>query len=173
ETFNIHIQTNKDWADAFALNFYGALYGCRAVIPYMLKSGGGQVINIISGIAFSPMPMQTMYAATKAALMGLTLSLRAEYWDDNIKFSPATPGTTATAIWRTEDGSYLAPDSAQSPRASAANILAGAAKNLRIICGDKGDEEGMRSNFIPENMGLVDEYFANVAKNRREGTLAI
>ena len=73
------------------------------------------------------MPLQTMYAATKAALMSMTLSLRAEYWDENIKFSPATPGTVATAIWRTENGGDLTPPTAQSPREAAAHILAGAA----------------------------------------------
>ena len=171
--YNIRVQTNKDWENAFALNFYGALYGCRAVIPYMLKAGGGQVINIISGAAFSPMPLQSMYSATKAALMQLTLVLRAEYWDDNIKFSPATPGTTATAIWRSGDGRDLTPDSAQSPRASAAHILEGAAENKRVICGDDGDETGLRSNLNPDLAPQVDEYFANLARERKGGNYAI
>ena len=112
ELKEIRVQTNEDWERSFALNFYGALYGCRAVIPVMRRHGGGQVINVISGIAFYPMPYQTMYAATKAALNGMTLSLRYEYWDENIKFNSATPGTTATAIW----GDLPAPPTASSPR---------------------------------------------------------
>ena len=161
-------QTNEDWAAAFALNFYGALYGCRAVIPYMLRSGGGQVLNIISGIAFVPMPMQSMYAATKAALMAMTLSLRAEYWDENIKFSPATPGTTATAIWKS-DGADNTPSSAQSPRESAAHILAGAVENKRLICGDKADEDGARASLDPDCAEKFDEMLVNIARNRRSG----
>ena len=47
--------TNEDWEKAFALNFYGALYGVRAVLPIMRQQGGGHIVNIISGIAFSPM----------------------------------------------------------------------------------------------------------------------
>ncbi|MDO5114599.1 MAG: SDR family oxidoreductase [Synergistaceae bacterium] len=170
---DIRIQSNDDWENAFALNFYGALYGCRAVIPYMLKAGGGEVVNIISGVAFSPMPLQTMYAATKAALMALTLSLRAEYWEENIRFIPATPGTTATSIWRRGDGEDLTPPAAQSPRESAARILAGAAANRRIICGDDGDAEGLRLFGLAEAAEALDKYFANVAKERKNGSLAI
>jgi NAD(P)-dependent dehydrogenase (short-subunit alcohol dehydrogenase family) len=59
--------TNEDWAKAFALNFYGALYGIRAVLPIMRQQGDGRIVNTISGIAFAPMAYQTMYAATKAA----------------------------------------------------------------------------------------------------------
>ncbi len=47
--------TNEDWQKAFALNFYGALYGIRAVLPVMRKQGNGHIVDIISGIAFFPM----------------------------------------------------------------------------------------------------------------------
>jgi len=161
----LRVQSNEDWEKAFALNFYGALYGCRAVIPIMQKQGGGQVINVISGIAFYPMAYQTMYAATKAALNGLTLSLRTEYWDDNIKFCSATPGTTATAIW--PDGK--APETAQTPRQSALRILAGACHNRRVIFGDDADESGSRNCFHPEYGDIVDGYLLKVARERRSG----
>ena len=91
-------QTDADWEQAFALNFYGALYGIRAVLPIMRTQGSGHIVNVISGIAFMPMGFQTMYAATKAALNGLSLALRYELWDENIRVTSATPGTTRTAI---------------------------------------------------------------------------
>jgi NAD(P)-dependent dehydrogenase (short-subunit alcohol dehydrogenase family) len=106
-------QTNEDWEKAFALNFYGALYGIRAVLPIMRRQGSGHIVNIISGIAFSPMAQQTMYAATKAALNGLTLALRYELWDENIRVTSATPGTTVTGIWKA--GVAEPPPGAQSP----------------------------------------------------------
>jgi NAD(P)-dependent dehydrogenase (short-subunit alcohol dehydrogenase family) len=83
--------SNADWEQAFALNFYGPLYGIRAVLPIMRAHGGGQIVNVISGIAFSPMAFQTRYAATKAALNALTLALRYELWDEHIRVSSATP----------------------------------------------------------------------------------
>ena len=73
-------QGDEDWEQAFALNFFGPLYAIRAVLPIMRSHGGGHIVDIISGIAFSPMAYQTRYAATKAALNALTLALRYELW---------------------------------------------------------------------------------------------
>jgi NAD(P)-dependent dehydrogenase (short-subunit alcohol dehydrogenase family) len=160
-------QTNGDWKKAFALNFYGALYGIRAVLPVMRAQGGGHIVSIISGMAFSPTAYQTMYAATKAALNALTLALRYEFWDEDIRLTSATPGTTATAIWAA--GSKGAPPGAQSPEQSAATILSGVAKNERLVLGDEADGLGARACFNPEAAKDVDDYLLNVARKRRSG----
>ena len=160
-------QTNEDWQKAFALNFYGALYGIRAVLPIMRKQGNGHIVNIISGIAFSPMAYQTMYAATKAALNGLTLALRYELWDENIRVTSATPGTTATAIWKA--GGVEPPPGAQSPEQSAQTILAGVAKNERLVLGDMPDVLGAINAFNPAAAVTQDDYLLNVARKRRSG----
>jgi len=159
------VLTNKDWEKAFALNFYGALYGIRAVLPIMRQQGGGHIVNIISGIAFTPMAQQTMYAATKAALNGLTLALRYELWDEHIRLTSATPGTTATPIWK----GAPPPPGAQSAEQSAQTILAGVAKNKRLVLGDAGDVSGAKSCFHPDAADGVDEYLLNVARKRRGG----
>lgn len=159
--------TNEDWEKAFALNFYGALYGIRAVLPIMRKQGGGHIVNIISGIAFTPMALQTMYAATKAALNGLTLALRYELWDENIRMTSATPGTTATSIWKAGGGEP--PPDAQSPEQSARTILAGVARNERLVLGDGGDVLGAKSCFNPDCAADVDDYLLNVARKRQSG----
>jgi len=164
-------QTNQDWEKAFALNFYGAVYGIRAVLPVMRAQGEGHIINIISGIAFFPMAYQTMYAATKAALNGLTLALRYELWDENIRLTSATPGTTATAIW--EGGVKGAPPGAQSPEQSARTILAGVANNERLVLGDQGDASGARSCFNPDAAKNNDDYLLNVARRRRGGECVV
>ena len=158
-------QTNEEWEKAFALNFYGALYGIRAVLPIMRAQGSGHIVNIISGIAFSPMAQQTMYAATKAALNGLTLALRYELWDENIRVTSATPGTTATAIWKGKKP----PPGAQSPQQSAQTILTGVAKNERLVLGDQGDVSGAKNCFNPDAAAGMDDYLLNVARKRKKG----
>lgn len=158
-------QTNENWEKAFALNFYGALYGIRAVLPIMRKQGSGHIVNTISGIAFAPMAYQTMYAATKAALNGLTLALRYELWDENIRVSSVTPGTVATAIWK-EKG---APPGAQSAEQSARTILAGVARNERLVLGDENDVSGAKECFNPDSAAAIDDYLLNVARKRRGG----
>lgn len=160
-------ETNEAWEKAFALNFYGALYGIRAVIPIMRAHGGGHIIDVISGIAFSPMAQQTMYAATKAALNGLTLALRYEYWDENICFTSATPGTTITGIWSA--GGIEPPKGAQTAEQSASRILEGVARKDRLVLGDDGDVSGATNCFNPLAAEGVDAYLLNVARKRRSG----
>jgi len=160
-------QTNQDWEKAFALNFYGALYGIRAVLPIMRAQGGGHIVDIISGIALMPMAQQTMYSATKAALNALTLALRYELWDENIRVTSATPGTTATAIWKT--GGTEPPPGAQSPAQSAQTVLAGVARNERLVLGDQGDANAAKNCFDPGVARGVDDYLLNVARKRKSG----
>ena len=161
--------TNDDWKLAFDLNFYSAVYSMYAVLPIMIKQGSGQIINIISGVAFMPMANQARYAATKAALNALSLTLRSEYWDNNIKISSATPGTTITAIWG-ELGK--APDFAQTSQQSASRILNGVVNNDRIIIGDDADVSGVSYCFHPQANQGNDEYLLNVARERRKGIMA-
>ena len=158
--------SDADWKIAFDLNFYSALYGMRAVLPIMKAQGSGQIINTISGIAFAPLAHQARYSATKSALCALSISLRAEYWDDNIKISAASPGTTATAIW----GGGPVPDYAQAPRQSAKNILKGVVANDRIITGDDKDLEIFAKSHDPGQQKYMDEFLLHIARERREGS---
>ena len=163
------VATNEDWEKGFALNFFGPVYGCRHALPIMLRQGSGQIVNIISGIAFSPMAFQSMYAATKAALNVFTLSLRAEYAHLGIKFNSATPGTTLTAIF---DG-MAPPPNAQLPRQSARRILHGVARNDRLILGDDGDRDGVQKCFLPGAFSsLLDNAFLGFAHARKGGILS-
>jgi len=155
---------NEDWQKGFALNFYGALYGIRAVLPIMRAQGGGHIVDVISGIAFAPMAGGTVYAATKAALNGLTLALRYELWDENIRFTSATPGLTATAIF---DGVGGPPAGAQSPQQAARTILAGVAENRRLVLGDEGDVHSASKAFAPEEAESMDRRLLEAARARR------
>lgn len=160
--------TDADWKFAFDVNFYGALYGIRAVLPIMRAQGGGHIANTASGIVFSPMPYQTLYSATKSALMAMTSSLRSELWDENIRFSTVIPGTVATPMWDKAGG---APSSAITAKESAQGILQGVAANGRIIILTEDDKNGAKHGFLPEYGETMDEYFVNVARQRRSGNL--
>jgi NAD(P)-dependent dehydrogenase (short-subunit alcohol dehydrogenase family) len=81
-------------------------------------------------------------AAGRTPLNGLTLALRYELWDENIQVISATPGTTATAIWKA--GGVEPPPGAQTPEQSARTILAGVANNERLVLGDEGDVSGAK-----------------------------
>lgn len=160
--------TNEDWEFAFKVNFYGPLYGIRAALPIMRAQGGGHIANTASGIVFSPMAYQSMYSATKSALVGLTGSLRYEFWDENIRFSTVIPGTVATPIWDKAGG---APESAITPQESAYGILKGLAANERVIIVTDPDREGAINAFRPDVAEGVDQYLLNVARQRKSGKI--
>jgi len=162
--------TDVDWKLAFDVNFYGALNGIRAVLPVMRAQGGGHIANTASGIAFSPMAYQSMYAATKAALLGLTSTLRYELWDENIRFSTVIPGTVATPIWGAPGS---APASAITPEESARGILTGVAANERVVFVTEDDRNGAIYSTRPDAAQGFDEYFLNVARKRRRGEMAL
>ena len=162
--------TDADWKFAFDVNFYGALYGIRAVLPIMRAQGGGHIANTASGIGFCPMAYQSMYSATKSALIGLTGSLRYELWDENIRLSTVIPGTVATPIWEKVGG---APEFAITPEESARGILKGLAANERIVFVTDDDRNGAVNSTRPEAAKGMDEYFLNNARIRRSGKVAV
>ena len=157
--------TLDDWKCAFDVNFYGALYGTLAALRVMrAQGGGGHIANTASGIAFSPMPLQAMYSATKAALHALTLALRAEIWDENIFLHSVIPGTVATPIFQGQ-----VPQGALTPEESARTILEKVKGNMRIVFVDPRDMEGAKKNNHPDLQPYMDEYFNRVAAARKAG----
>ena len=157
--------SDAEWQAAFALNFYGAVHGCRAVVPVMAQQGGGQIVNVISGIAYLPLAYQARYTATKAALHALTQVLRYEYWDLGIKVNSATPGTTKTGIW-TE---VPPPDYAQTAAESAEHILTGVERNESLIFGDTTDREKYELISNPATSAEGEAWLLDVARKRRAG----
>lgn len=158
--------TEADWKFAFDINFYGALHGIRAVLPIMRAQGGGHIANTASGIGFVHLPYQSMYSASKAALIAMTGSLRYELWDENIRFSAVIPGTVVTPIW-----AGTAPDYAITPEESAQGILEGVAANKKVIFVTDKDLDGARTSVNPDLAQYVDEFMINVARKRKNGPI--
>ena len=89
------------WDDIQAelnITLKGAFNCCQAVIPGMLKSGGGKIVNMSTIFADSPPPAQARYVIAKSALIGLTRSLAVEYADKNIRINMVEPSVVATDL---------------------------------------------------------------------------
>jgi len=80
-------------------NLYGVIHGIRAVLPYMLKRESGHIVNIASLAAIVPLPLQSVYVASKCAVRGLTECLRYELAPFNIKVTVVCPAEVATEIF--------------------------------------------------------------------------
>jgi short-subunit dehydrogenase/pimeloyl-ACP methyl ester carboxylesterase len=83
------------------INLLGVIYGCRLFGRAMVERGdGGQIVNTASMAAFTPSKDLAAYAATKAAVLMLSESLRAELGEHGIGVTAVCPGFIATGIMR-------------------------------------------------------------------------
>ncbi len=71
--------TDEHWRKGIDTNLTGAVYCSRAVIPHMLKQGGGKIINITSGFGLRAGRNNFMYTSAKAGLINFTRSLTLTY----------------------------------------------------------------------------------------------
>jgi NAD(P)-dependent dehydrogenase (short-subunit alcohol dehydrogenase family) len=87
-----------DWDRVVRVNLSSVFLCSTAVLPVMRRAGGGCIVNLSSIVGRSSAVVTTApYAAAKAAIMGLTRHLAAEWAADNIRVNAVAPGTTATA----------------------------------------------------------------------------
>ena len=90
----------KDWDFSFDVNVKSMYLMIKSIIPKMLKENKGSIINI-SSIASSikGLPFRFVYGASKAAIIGLTKSIAADYVKQNIRCNAIAPGTVHTPSW--------------------------------------------------------------------------
>jgi short-subunit dehydrogenase len=80
------------------INFYGTLYMVKEFLPHLLTRPQAHIVNVSSMGAFAPVPGQTFYGASKAAVRALTEGLMTELLDTNVEVSEVFPGAVATNI---------------------------------------------------------------------------
>lgn len=80
------------------INFYGLLYMTKSFLPHLLKRPEAHIVNISSMGGFLPVPGQSIYGATKAAVKLLTEGLRSELLDTNVRVTLIFPGAIGTNI---------------------------------------------------------------------------
>jgi short-subunit dehydrogenase len=89
------------------VNFYGTLYMTKAFLPILLDRPEAHIVNVSSMGGFLPVPGQSVYGASKAAVKLLTEGLYAELKNTNVHVSVVFPGATKTDI--TKNSGVTAP----------------------------------------------------------------
>ena len=82
----------------FAVNWWGTLHLTRAFLPLLLQRPAGHVVNVSSMGGFLPVPGQTIYGASKAAVKLMTEGLHSELKDTAVRVTVVFPGAVATNI---------------------------------------------------------------------------
>ncbi|SDM50629.1 SDR family NAD(P)-dependent oxidoreductase [Allokutzneria albata] len=95
--------SDADWRAMFEFNLFSAVRAIRAVLPVMLERGGGSIVNVSSGNARQPSPINVDYGAAKAGMNNLTKVLSEEFGPRGIRVNTVSPGPVRTAWW-TEEG---------------------------------------------------------------------
>ena len=93
-----HKMSAEQWTQVINTNLNGVFYWCRALINQMRSQGYGRIVNISSASVRGTVG-QTNYAATKAALIGLTTTLAKESGAKGITVNCVAPGATKTAMY--------------------------------------------------------------------------
>ncbi len=90
------------------INFFSCLWTTFASIPYMLKQGGGTIVNVASFVTKVVPTHETLYAASKYAMSGFTKGLWTDLEGSGIHCVLLHPGAIATEIWEKLDeaGAY-------------------------------------------------------------------
>ena len=88
--------TDDQWEAAFDLNVRSQFWMIQAALPHMLANKKGSIINMASVVSIKGLPNRFVYGASKAAVIGLTKSVAADFVTQGIRCNGICPGTVDT-----------------------------------------------------------------------------
>jgi len=140
------------------VNYYGTLYMIKAFLPLLLKRPEAHIVNISSMGGFLPVPGQSVYGASKAAVRLLSEALYSELLDTNIHVTVIIPGGVATDIKKNSNVSSSSATQEEknsklvlSPTKAASLILKGMETNrYKMIIGKDANLMNVLYKFSPK-----------------------
>lgn len=87
-----------DWEWILGINLNGVIHGCHFFAPAMVERGRGHIVNVSSGLGYTPRATENAYVTTKAAVLALSRSLRADFVGHGVGVTAICPGVIATPI---------------------------------------------------------------------------
>lgn len=88
--------TPEDIQSVLTVNITGVLAVSRALVPKMIATGGGSIVNLSSGAAWTNSPGVGIYPASKAAVISLTKQMAIEWGEHNVRANAVGPGLIVT-----------------------------------------------------------------------------
>jgi len=96
----------KMWQEVMGVNLTGPYLLMKAVIPHMLKEGGGSIINVASLGGMRCLPGMPAYCSSKAGLIMLTQQAALDYGRHNIRCNAVCPGGVKTEMTKKDFGQF-------------------------------------------------------------------
>jgi NAD(P)-dependent dehydrogenase (short-subunit alcohol dehydrogenase family) len=109
----VAVVEDEIWRRLFAINVDGPMFAMRRAVPFMLKQGGGSVINIVSVAGCRGAGAGAAYTASKHALLGLSRNTAWIYAKEGLRCNAILPGQTRTDIGKSIDGPAPAADASR------------------------------------------------------------
>jgi len=94
--------TEKEWDLVLGVNLKGVYLVSHYVIPYMVKNGGGSIVNIGSGWGLKGGPKAAAYCASKGGVVNLTRAMAIDHGKQGIRVNCVCPGDIDTPLLRSE-----------------------------------------------------------------------
>ena len=88
--------TKEDWDLMLGINLSGPFHCSQAIVPKMVASGGGSIINICSIASYMGRPNRCAYVAAKSGLLGLTRTMAIALAPKTIRVNGISPGMIAS-----------------------------------------------------------------------------
>ncbi len=136
------------------VNLYGVIYMSKAFLPHLLKRPEAHLVNVSSMGGFFPVPGQSLYGASKAAVKLLTEALYSELTDTNVRVTVVFPGAIATNISQNSGVNISAPSDGASRR------------SFQMTSSERAAEviiEGMENNrfqvFIGRDSNMMNLFY--------------
>jgi NAD(P)-dependent dehydrogenase (short-subunit alcohol dehydrogenase family) len=99
QRYGTALDTSDDqWDEVLNVNLRGAWNAAKAVIPHLLKRGGGTIVNVSSVQALASQQNVLAYTISKHGLLGLTRSVAMDFAKQNIRANAVCPGTVDTPM---------------------------------------------------------------------------
>ena len=87
---------DEQWHQVFDVNVVGMVRVTRAALPYLRRSAHAAIVNTCSIAATAGLPERALYAATKGAVLSLTLAMATDHLREGIRVNCVNPGTADT-----------------------------------------------------------------------------
>jgi NAD(P)-dependent dehydrogenase (short-subunit alcohol dehydrogenase family) len=111
-----------DFEKVIAVNVVGVFLGLKHVIPVMLESGGGSIINMSSVAGLTGTPGISAYNASKHAVIGITRSAAVEWASKGIRINSVNPGPIASRMMESLEEGFQ-PGKAAAMRAQFSTMI--------------------------------------------------